>query len=148
MLKRLRVKLVCINMALLMTMLCVILGLVVRFTRAGLEAESLRMMQAAARPAPPGHHNRLPEDFRLPCLVLRLSRDGQAFTGDGAPYGRAIGSAVDIGERAGEDTGPYGWEKGPGRMTGALCCVVNKCLCFTFRPEAGQTWPLPHLFVP
>ena len=33
MLKRLRVKLVCINMALLMTMLCVILGLVVRFTR-------------------------------------------------------------------------------------------------------------------
>ncbi len=123
MLKRLRVKLVCINMALLMTMLCVILGLVVRFTRAGLEAESLRMMQAAARPAPPGHHNRLPEDFRLPCLVLRLSRDGQAFTGDGAPYGLSradLEAAVQRAAAAGAPAGileEYGlrylWVGGP-----------------------------------
>ena len=66
MLKRLRIKFVCINMALLMAMLCVILGLVVHFTRAGLEAESVRMMQTAATvPARPGRPGQR-ENFPLP----------------------------------------------------------------------------------
>ena len=81
MLRRLRRKLVCINMVLLMAMLCAILGLVVHFTRAGLEGESLRMMQAAAaRPfdlRPPGG---APGEPGRNCFTVRIGREGQLFT--------------------------------------------------------------------
>ncbi len=77
MLKRLRIKFVCINMALLTAMLCVILGLVVHFAQAGMEADSLRMMQSAAALSRPNRPGGPPEDFRLPYFIVRINRAGQ-----------------------------------------------------------------------
>lgn len=48
MIKRLRIKFVCINMSLVTIMLCVIFGMVLQFTKVNLEKESLRMMQSVA----------------------------------------------------------------------------------------------------
>lgn len=87
MLKRLRVKFVCINMALLMAMLCVILGMVVHFTKLGLEAESIRMMQAAAvLPGRPGRPEGQRENFPLPYLVVREDREGRLSAAWGPGY--------------------------------------------------------------
>lgn len=58
MIKRLRVKFVCINMALVMTMLVIILGLLYHFTAVDLERESLSALKSAVegpgRPGRPG----------------------------------------------------------------------------------------------
>jgi len=58
MLKRLRTKFVCINMAIITVMLFVVFGMVLHFTAANLEDQSIQMMQAAAagsvQPARPG----------------------------------------------------------------------------------------------
>ena len=48
MLKKLRRKFVCINMAIVTVMLCVIFGTVLYFTQANLKADSLRMMESIA----------------------------------------------------------------------------------------------------
>ena len=48
MLKKLRLKFVAINMAIVTAMLCVMLSLVYGFTRADLEAESVDMLQRIA----------------------------------------------------------------------------------------------------
>ncbi len=55
MIKRLRIKFVCINMTIVTIMLCVIFGTVLHFTSLNLEKESLDMMRAVARePHRPG----------------------------------------------------------------------------------------------
>ena len=78
MLRRLRLKFICINMVTVTAMLCVILGLVYHFTRMNLERESLRLMQTAVeRPFQPGPPGQLPEQLPLPCyFILRSGRDG------------------------------------------------------------------------
>ena len=48
MLKRLRIKFICINMAIVTVMLGIVFGLVLHFTKSSLESESIRMMQAIA----------------------------------------------------------------------------------------------------
>ena len=48
MLKRLRLRFVCINMVMVTAMLCVIFGTVIHFTRSNLESQSLQMMQSIA----------------------------------------------------------------------------------------------------
>lgn len=85
MLKRLRIKFICINMLIVTAMLCVILGMVFYFTRQNLESESLRMMQTIAedmsRPGRPGQRHM---EVRLPYLVLELGRAGEiTAAGDG-----------------------------------------------------------------
>ena len=77
MLRRLRLKFICINMVTVTAMLCVILGLVYHFTQMNLERESLRMMQAAAEhPFQPGAPGQPPEQLPLPYFILRRNRDG------------------------------------------------------------------------
>ena len=78
MLRKLRIKLVCINMVFLMGMLCVILGVILQFTRSNLEGESLQMMQAAAvRPVGPHIPDGPPGEVRLPYFVVRQDRSGR-----------------------------------------------------------------------
>ena len=48
MIKRLRIKFVCINMTIVTVMLCVIFGLVLHFTSTGMERDSFEMMQTVA----------------------------------------------------------------------------------------------------
>ena len=72
MLKKLRVRFVCINMAIVAVMLCVILGTVLTFTRQNLANESLSMMQSVA--SDPMHANWAgASSSRLPYFTVRIS---------------------------------------------------------------------------
>ena len=77
MIRRLRLKFVCINMAIVTLMLCAIFAMVFFFTRANLERESIGMMQALAQePMRPGGPDEQPEGVRLPFFTLELDEDG------------------------------------------------------------------------
>lgn len=77
MLKRLRLKFICINMAIVMVMLCIILSLVLHSTQTNLESESLRAMERiAASPdtlifGKPGED----ESVRLPYFLLLMQNN-------------------------------------------------------------------------
>ncbi len=90
MIRRLRIKFVCINMAIATGMLCVILGMVLHFTGEGLAAESLRGMQAAAL-EPMGPGQRRPGELRIPCFTLQLGPHGELV---------AKGSSYDLSDEA------------------------------------------------
>lgn len=78
MIKRLRIKFVCINMMIVTIMLCVIFGLVLYFTQKNLEEESIRMMRTAAMgPAGHGKPDELPPEVRLPCFTVQLGPQGE-----------------------------------------------------------------------
>ena len=86
MLKRLRLKFVCVNMGIVFVMLSVIFGLVFHFTSRSMEAESVQMMFAvAAEPSfRPGKPGRPPVGFRLPHFILEAGPNGQlTATGSG-----------------------------------------------------------------
>lgn len=87
MIRRLRVKFVAVNMAIVTISLCAIFGLVFYFTSAGLERESLGMMQSIAAqpfhlgvPAEPG------EDVRLPFFTVQLTPYGDLIATGGGYY--------------------------------------------------------------
>ncbi len=78
MIRKLRIKFVCINMLFALLMLVTILGLVFYFTKTNLEEDSIAMMQdIAASPmkqAKPGSEG---EELRLPYFTLELGPDGE-----------------------------------------------------------------------
>lgn len=82
MIKRLRLKFLCISMALVTVLLAVILVLICRFTWARMEAQSIAVLQSAAvdnlRPNAPGAHGpgMVQPDSR-PCFVLTVNPWGQ-----------------------------------------------------------------------
>lgn len=87
MLKRLRIKFVCINMLIVTVMLCVMFGTVFHFTRQNLELESLRMMQSiAAGPPRPGRPDQRPGEIRLPYFTLEIGRGGKLIAEGGGYY--------------------------------------------------------------
>ena len=71
MLRRLRIKFVCINMAIVTAMLATIFGMVLHFTQQNLEQESMRMMQTLvgipSRLPSPGS---FPMESRLPHFTI------------------------------------------------------------------------------
>lgn len=74
MIKRLRIKFVCINMILVTAMLLVIFGMVLHFTEAQLEEQSIRMMQSVAENRfQPGRPGELREEIQLP--YFRVTED-------------------------------------------------------------------------
>lgn len=81
MIRRLRIKFVCINMVLVTAMLWAILAVVLHSTQAGLASESMRVMEAAAlpgpqRPAGPGWGPR--------CFTLEPGPGGELIASPGA----------------------------------------------------------------
>ena len=79
MLKKLRLKFVVINMALVTAMLCAIFGLIYHFTRLDLERENLSMMRAVAAFPALGRLDRPDEpaeEVRLPYFVLQVEAGG------------------------------------------------------------------------
>ena len=74
MLKKLRLKFVLINMAIVTLMLCVIFGLIFHFTSSNLEEESAGLLQAVAlepvEMGPPGGGQ-----IRLPYFAIRITMD-------------------------------------------------------------------------
>ena len=86
MLKRLRIKFVCINMAIVTVMLLAIFATVLYFTHKNLERESINMMQSVAlNPVQPA----LPAagaGVQLPYLLLELSPGGDLVAADGGYF--------------------------------------------------------------
>lgn len=78
MIKRLRIKFVCINMTIVTAMLCVIFGLVLHFTGTGMEKDSFEMMHTAAMTPHqlgiPGKHG---PSTQLPYFTLQSSPGGE-----------------------------------------------------------------------
>jgi len=78
MLKKLRLKFVCFTMALVTVMLCVIFGLVLRFTAQSLAQQSIRAMEAvAADPMQSFRPGETSDRIHLPCFVIHLLPRGQ-----------------------------------------------------------------------
>lgn len=77
MIRRLRLKFICVNMVLVTAMLCAIFATVLRFTARDLEAESLRAMETAAEMALLGRPGQRPGESRLPCFVLQPGPRGE-----------------------------------------------------------------------
>ena len=87
MLRKLRIKFVCVNMLIVTMMLLVIFGLVFKFTQANLEQQSVSMMEQLAedpfRLSLPGERR---EDIQLPYFVLQLGRSGDLIAVTGGYY--------------------------------------------------------------
>ena len=84
MLKRLRLKFICTNMLIVLSVLLVMFGLVFQVTRQDLETQSLRLMRSiAAEPFRMGRPGEVMEGVRLPYFVLQLRRDGELETAGG-----------------------------------------------------------------
>lgn len=87
MIRRLRIKFVCINMTIVTIMLCVIFGLVLHFTSSSMEQESIQMMQSVVhepfRPGIPGKHA---PGIRMPYFALQVGGDGRLVVSGGGYY--------------------------------------------------------------
>ena len=87
MLKRLRIKFICINMAIVTVMLGIVFGLVLHFTKSSLESESIRMMQAIAMdPLQLGRPNESSQEIRLPYFTLQIGYRGELVAVGGGYY--------------------------------------------------------------
>lgn len=79
MIKRLRAKFVCINMALVMAMLIVVFVLVYHFTAKSLETESINTLKTAAADMP----RPKPGQSTAPCFILTETRRGELIVSGG-----------------------------------------------------------------
>lgn len=87
MIKRLRIKFVCINMTIVTIMLCVIFGMMLHFTSLNLEKESLNMMRTVALDPPRlGAPRKEPPDVRLPYFVLQIGYSGELLASGGGYF--------------------------------------------------------------
>ena len=122
MLKKLRLKFVAINMAIVTAMLCVIFSLVYGFTRADLEAESVDMLQRiAAAPFQLVIPGETPQELNLPYFVLEVDQQGQL---------EAAGGYYDLSDQAflqqlAADSRAAGQHTGVLEEYGLRFCLVN-----------------------
>ena len=105
MIRRLRVKFVCVNMAIAAALLAALFALALHFTRESLEAESLRVLAAAARdPLAPERGDARP----LPYFALQIWPDGGRLIAGGGYWEltqdtllELVAAALETGEDAG-----------------------------------------------
>lgn len=87
MIKRLRTKFICINMAIVTGMLMVIFGMVLNFTKANLEQQSIRMMQKVSEErfsmGRPGDRR---EEVQLPYFFVNINLWGEMSAVSGGYY--------------------------------------------------------------
>ena len=87
MIRKLQVKFVIINMAIVTVMLCIIFGLVYNTTKTNLETQSISMMKTiAADPFRLGRPNEQSPDLRLPYFTLQLGIKGELISTGGGYY--------------------------------------------------------------
>ena len=87
MIRRLRLKFICVNMLIVTVMMGVIFGLVYHFTQTGLETQSVSMLQSiAAEPFRPNRLGKPPEGVQLPFFMLELDEDGNLTAAGGGYY--------------------------------------------------------------
>ena len=84
MIKKLRIKFVCVIMVIVTVLLCSILGIVIHFTGQSMEMQSINMMhRIAAGPFQKGHPGKPAEGVRLPFFTVQVSRQGQLIEASG-----------------------------------------------------------------
>ena len=87
MIRKLRVKFICTNMIIVLTLISIMLGLVLSFTRDRIKEDSIQMMRSAASgpllPFRPGDRS---DDVRLPFFKLTLSSKGELLSCEGGSY--------------------------------------------------------------
>lgn len=87
MLKKLRIKFICINMAIVTVILAVIFGVLFQATRQGLEEESLRTLQTLARePLLQSRPGRQDEGVHLPYFILQTDIWNEILVADGGYF--------------------------------------------------------------
>lgn len=87
MIKRLRVKFVCVIMVIVMVLLAGILGVVIYFTAQNMEMQSLSMMRTiAANPLQQGIPGTPSEEVRLPFIAVQLSTHGELVAASGGYF--------------------------------------------------------------
>ena len=78
MLKKLRVRFVCVIMAIVTVMLCSIFGLLYHATQKGLQQESISMMESvAANPFQLSRPNAGGSEVKLPYFMVKIGADGK-----------------------------------------------------------------------
>ena len=77
MIRTLRLKFIAVTMAVVTVLLCVIFGLVIRFTAANLRSESIRFLHAAAESP------RQPGQVQQPCFIIRANLWGHSIQSSG-----------------------------------------------------------------
>lgn len=78
MIRRLRIKFICVIMTIVMVLLCGILGVVIYFTGQSMEMQSISMMSHIAdSPVQKGHPGIPSEEVRLPFFTVQVSRQGE-----------------------------------------------------------------------
>jgi len=81
MLKKLRIKFVCIVMIIVTVMLVIIMGGMVHFTKKDLQQSNVQMMYSVAqRPFIPDRPPNSRDEISLPYLVVKINRDGSTET--------------------------------------------------------------------
>ena len=110
MIRRLRVKFICINMAVVTVMLLAILGMLLHFTHDNLEQQSIRVMQSVmADRASPGRPGEFPRQAQLPYFYVSVNTLGELSASFGGYYDltdtAAIQQIITLALNSGEDTG-------------------------------------------
>lgn len=111
MIKRLRIKFVCINMVIVTVMLLVIFGMVLHFTRDNLEEQSLRTMQTLmdSNPSQLWRPGEVPGEVQLPFFLVSINRSGELMAASGGYYDltdkTAILEIILLASSTGEETG-------------------------------------------
>ena len=109
MIRKLRVKLVCILMALLTVMLGVTFGLVLHFTQQSLEAESLRTLEALANNWQTASSPGLDDGTRVPYFALEINSRGDIITTRGGYFDLSdrekLQKLIDIAVNSEDDIG-------------------------------------------
>lgn len=78
MIRKLRIKFVCVIMGIVMLMLAMILGVVIHFTGENMEMQSISMMRTiAAAPFQHGNLGKPPEEVRLPFFTVQIGNRGE-----------------------------------------------------------------------
>ncbi|MBE6923126.1 MAG: HAMP domain-containing histidine kinase [Ruminococcaceae bacterium] len=86
MIRKLRIKFVCVIMAIIMLMLGIILGVVIHFTAQSMQNQSISMMRSiASSPFQKGNLGKDADRVRLPFFTVQISRHGQLL-GTGGGY--------------------------------------------------------------
>lgn len=85
MLKKLRMKFVCIMMTVVTVMLCIIIGLVIHFAGQAVESQSIRMLETmGAGPFPVFHPEENGKQSPFPFFVVQLDRKGNVVSTGGS----------------------------------------------------------------
>ena len=89
MIRRLRLKFICINMTIVTLMRCVLFAVTLRSTRASLERDSVQMLRSISMESlrfPHGRPDRQNEGVQLPFFILDVGSNGELLAAEGGYY--------------------------------------------------------------